>query len=147
MQSINVDAPIDTHQSCDSVEYEEPNSCWKKTQFCFSSPIKCCKCMTSVKADDHSDVVTEQSCWSKTKECLCNPIESCCGKTMECVCAPFKSCWERIQPYVSYVWDPISDFFDYYKNHFALLKFIVTNVCLSLFDVGSDINTAIAFLM
>ena len=94
-----------------------------------------------------SSMTTEESCWSKTKKCLCNPIESCCGKTMECVCAPFKSCWEMIQPCVSYVWDLVSDFFDYYNNHLAMLKFILTNVALSLFDVGSDINTAITFLM
>ena len=141
------DAPVDTDQSCDNGESEEPNSCWRKTKFCFSSPIKYCRGMTSGKSDDHSDVETEESCWSKTKKCLGNPIKSCCGKTMECICAPFKSCWKMIQPYVSYVWDPISKFFDDYKNHLAMLKFIATNVCLSLFDVGSDINTAITFLM
>ena len=141
------DAPVDTDKSCDNEESEEPNSCWRKTKFCCSSPIKYCRGMTSVESDDLSDVVTEESCWSKTKKCLCNPIESCCDKTMECVCVPFKSCWEMIQPYVSYVWDPISEFFEDYKNHFALLKFIMTNVCLSVFDVGSDINTAITFLM
>ena len=64
--------------------------------------------------------------------------------TIECICTPFKPCWEIIKPYV---WDPLSNFFDYYKNHFNTLKFIGTNVCLSLVDVGSDINTAIAFFM
>ena len=75
------------------------------------------------------------------------PSKSFCDETMECICAPFKSCWKMIQPCVSYVWDPVSKFFSYYKNHLAMVKFIVTNVCLSLFDVGSDINTAITFLM
>ena len=67
-----------------------------------------------------------------------------CDNTIECICTPFESCWKMIQPYV---WDPISNFFDYYKNHFNTLTFIGTNVFLSLLDVGSDINTAITFLM
>ena len=57
------------------------------------------------------------------------------------------SCWKKTKLCFSHVWDPISYFFDYYKNHFDTLKFIVTDVCLSLVDVGSDINTAITFLM
>ena len=75
------DAPVDTDKSCDNEESEEPNSCWRKTKFCCSSPIKYCRGMTSVESDDLSDVVTEESCWSKTKKCLCNPIESFSGKT------------------------------------------------------------------
>ena len=67
--------------------------------------------------------------------------KSFCANKIECVCAPFESHWKMIQPYV---WDPISNFFNYHLN---LLKFIGTNVCLSLFDVGSDINTVITFLM
>ena len=89
---------VDTDQSNDDGKFE-PNSCWKKTKLCFSSPVK---------SDDQSDVVTEES---------------------------------------SHVWDPISNFFDYYKNHFDTMKFIGTNVCLSLVDVGSDINTAITFFV
>ena len=58
--------------------------------------------------------------------------KSFCDNTIECVCAPFESCW---------------NFFDYYKNHFNTLMFIGTNVCLSLLDVGSDINTALTFIM
>ena len=106
-----------------------------------------CKGMTSVASDDNSDEADEESCWSKTKEYLCNPIESCCGKTMKCVCAPFKSFWEMIQSYMLHIWNPISDFFDYYKNHFSTVKFIVTNVCLSQVDMGSDIISVITFLM
>ena len=141
-ESIQKQEINDTDQSSDNED-----SCWNKTKSCLYNPIKYYRDMTSVKSDDHSFVVTEESCWSKTKKYLCNPIESCCGKTMECVCAPFKSCLQMIKPCVSYVWDPVSDFFDYYANHFAMLKFILTNVALSLFDVGSDINTAITFLM
>ena len=70
--------------------------------------------------------------------------KSFCDNSIECVCAPFESHWKMIQPYV---WDPISNFFNYFKKHLNLLKFIGTNVCLSLLDVGSDINTAITFLM
>ena len=138
-ESIQKQEINDTDQSSDNED-----SCWNKTKSCFSNPIKSSMCMTSVKSDDHSDVETEESCWSKTKKCFCDPIESCCGKTKECICAPFKSCWESIKPYV---WEPISNFFDYYKNHLTILRFIATNVCVSLSDVGTDINTAITFFV
>ena len=55
------DTHADTYQSRDNGK-SEPNSCWKKTKLCFSSPIK---------SDDHSDVVAEESYWSRSKKYFC----------------------------------------------------------------------------
>ena len=64
------DAHADTYQSRDNGK-SEPNSCWKKTKLCFSSPIK---------SDDHSDVVAEESYWSRSKKYFC-------GKTFTKTCS------------------------------------------------------------
>ena len=101
------------------------------------------KPLTHIDTDQSSDdgKLEPNSCWKKTKLYFSSLIKSddhsdVSSQTLE----------ESLEE-SSHVWDPISNFFDYYKNHFNTMKFIGTNVCLSLVDVGSDINTAITFLM